>query len=184
MRHLVTSGFLVGLLACLLIAEAPISAQSKLHVDAAHHGQRIGSRTGVVAHPGAPGAVSGGANPREQFEGRDDRTGGSWPGVYGRQAFLVPIPAGSAHFNAAGVHLERGSGIQKEESVHNPILDLAPEETGLEPFDRKVAPNAPLASTRVPLGGGGLTTRNNVTFAALQTAFPDPKTGTLKVTGF
>ena len=148
------------------------------------------STTGKRSHAGARGGAptTGAGRPREAgpapFEGRDDRTGGNWPGAYGKQAFLVPVPAGIAHFTAAGFRLERGSCIPQGKGANAMLSSLPSEQRGEERLDANVKPNAPLTSTRVPLGGNGLTTRNNVSLAAHQSAFPDPKTGKLQVVGF
>lgn len=55
-----------------------------------------------------------------RFEGRDDRTAGDWPGVYGKEGFLVPVRLGRSAFQIPEVDIRRGAGF--EEYLYSPAI--------------------------------------------------------------
>lgn len=123
----------------------------------------------VLSPPGAAGT-------RVEYLGRDEKTQGNWRGVYGKEAFLLPIRAGTATFAQANIKVTRGSGrvIHVQDSPLR--TSLQEYQMMLDFYDKARSVDDP----RVPIGGSGLTTRDPVALSSRPAFVRDPKTKKLR----
>jgi hypothetical protein len=101
---------------------------------------------------------------RARFEGRDDRTQGNWVGVYGSQAYAVPIHLGRSSSQLDFVRILRGRGTERTD--FDPAQEMAgsvEEQEALTALDVGDS----VADPRVPLHMPGSTKRDPVAFMAL-----------------
>jgi hypothetical protein len=95
------------------------------------------------------------------YVGRDDKTRGDWVGVYGKQAFLLPVPGGRASFQLPLITLQRGSGFETS-SAENPFAEASHEaQQQMVRFEKAETIEDP----RVGLRGPGQKERPPVAFA-------------------
>jgi hypothetical protein len=120
----------------------------------------------LAVPPGVAGAQA-------KFIDRDDQTLGNWPGIYGKQAFFVPIRTGIASFCDIGFSIRRGTGF--EITKDSPVDELAHLQGAFDILDKASTVN----DARVPLGGNGLTTRDPIVFTVEPGSYVDPKKSTL-----
>lgn len=90
------------------------------------------------------------------YQGRDDKTQGDWYGVYGKEAFLVPIKLGRSAYQIPGVNVIRGSGMERkkvdnpfddEYTIQQQMLNLENTETT---EDKRIAQSGPGLKERSP----------------------------------
>jgi hypothetical protein len=94
------------------------------------------------------------------YEGRDDKTRGDWLGVYGKQAFLIPVQGGRSAFQMPEITVQRGSGYEAS-GAENPFAEnqLAVQHQ-LVIFERAETTDDP----RIALRGPGQKERSPVAF--------------------
>jgi hypothetical protein len=98
--------------------------------------------------------ASGGSG--AEFIGRDDKTQGAWVGVYGSEAFLVPVMHGSSGSQIPSITVRRGVGYAA--NGMDPLPGFAPqliEQEGMYHFTEQPSVNDP----RVAVAGPGVSIR-------------------------
>jgi hypothetical protein len=90
---------------------------------------------------------------------RDDKTQGNWVGVYGKQAFLIPVQGGRSTYQIPALFLQRGAGDNADHSA-NPFKNDKDVQNQMEAFEKGETTN----DVRFALRGPGLNERAPVAF--------------------
>ena len=95
------------------------------------------------------------------FIGRDDKTQGNWYGVYGKEAFTVPVQLGKSSYQIPTVTMIRGKGATKPTKAASPILEGTDEnQFAMTDWDKKII----VDDKRLPQRGPSMTERHATVF--------------------